>query len=163
MRLNRIYIAVSLPLACCFVALLAGCHLQPPWHLTASKKGETVQLCLSHESTCPQPEGVSPAGISVYRYDSTRDNELVWDAEPDDPETDGKISGVVTYGIPPKNWSNKIVPRALVCGKAYLVNPAAELFALKCDGSVVILDYPHLEEFFRENSPPEATKTPSSR
>jgi hypothetical protein len=129
--------------------------------LTASKKGDAVQLCLSHESTCPQPEGVSPAGISVYRYDSTHDNELVWDAEPNDPEIDSKISGVVTYGIPPRNWSNKMTPPPLVCGKAYLVNPAAELFALKCDGSVVVLDFPHLEDFFSQVTPSPATK-PSS-
>jgi len=50
------------------------------------------------------------------------DNELVWEAEPDNPITDERISGVITYGIPPKNWSNKIKPPALICGKAYLVN-----------------------------------------
>jgi hypothetical protein len=101
---------------------------------------------------------VSPAGISVYRYDSLHDNELVWDAEPDNPITNGNISGVVTYGIPPANWRNRITPPALVCGKAYLVNPPATLFAVKCDGSVVLLDFPDLEEFFRQEGPPELTK-----
>jgi len=106
---------------------------------------------------CPQPEGVSPSSISVYRYDSTYYNELVWDTEPEDPTTD-RISGVITYGIPPKNWSNKRVPPALICGKAYLVNPGAYFFALKCDGSVVVFDSQHLEEFFRPENPPEPTK-----
>ena len=135
-----------------FVLLLTGC-LQPfasDWHLTASKKDNTVELCLSNKLECPQPEGVSPAGISVYRYDSMHDNELVWEAEPDNPETDGRISGVVTYGIPPKNWTNKLAPPALICGKAYLVNPGANYFGLKCDGSVVVFDAQHLEYFFRQ-------------
>ena len=145
--------SVSLLLACCFVSL-TGCQLQPSWYLSASKQGEAVQLCLSNGSTCPQPEGVSPAGISVYRYDSVHDNQLVWDAEPDNPINDGKISGVITYGIPPEHWSNKLAPPALLCGKAYLVNPGASLFALKCDGSVVVLDFQHLEEFFSEKTPP---------
>jgi hypothetical protein len=78
------------------------------------------------------------------------DNELVWDAEPDNPITDEGTSGVITYGIPPNNWSNKIVPPTLICGKAYLVNPGALFFALKCDGSVVVFDFQHLEEFFRQ-------------
>jgi hypothetical protein len=139
--------------AIAFASLLTGC--QQIWHpapgnLTASKKGDTVELCLSNGSTCPQPGGVSPAGISVYRYDSTYDNHLVWDTEPDDPETAGTISGVITYGIPPRHWSNKIAPPALVCGKAYLVNPGANFFALKCDGSVVVFDFQHLEAFFRQ-------------
>jgi hypothetical protein len=105
---------VSVFLACCFVSLLTGCQQQQPWHLTASKRGDTVQLCLSNELTCPQPEGVSPAGISVYRYDSLHDNEIVWDTEPDSPITSGRISGLITYGIPPKDWSNKIDPPALI-------------------------------------------------
>src|SRR5262249_43525140 len=115
--MKRTCFAVSLFLVCCLVSLLAGCG-QPgqPWHLTANRNGDTVQICLSHELNCPQPEGVSPAGISVYRYDSTHDNELVWDAEPE-AEINDRISGVVTYGIPPKNWSNKIAPPALICGK----------------------------------------------
>lgn len=140
-------LTVSLFLASCS---LTGCQLQQPWHLTATKNGDTVQLCLSHELTCPQPEGVRPAGISVYRYDSLRDNEIVWDTEPDNPITGGIISGVITYGIPPQHWSNKRVAPALICGKAYLVNPGANLFALKCDGSVVVLDFQHLEYFFRQ-------------
>jgi len=148
----------SLFLPCCFVLLLTGCQLQPPWHLTASKNSDTVQLCLSNELECPQPDGVSPAGISVYRYDSTFDNELVWDAEPDNPLINGRISGVITYGTPPKNWSNKLAPPALICGKAYLVNPGAEYFALKCDGSVVVFNSQHLDEFFRQKKPPEPTK-----
>jgi hypothetical protein len=156
--MKNTYFAVSLFLPCCLVSLLTGCQ-QPPqlWHLTASKNSDTVQLCLSNESTCPQPEGVSPASLSVYRYDSTYDNELVWDTEPEEPVND-RISGVVTYGIPPKNWTNKIVPPALICGKAYLVNPGALFFALKCDGSVVVFDSQHLEEFFRQQDPPAPTK-----
>ena len=158
MQMTKTYFAVSLFLLCCIVSLLTGCG-QPgqPWHLTANRNGDTVQLCLSNELNCPQPEGVSPAGISVYRYDSTHDNELVWDAEPEEPVND-RISGVITYGIPPKNWTNKMVPPALICGKAYLVNPPATLFAVKCDGSVVLLDFPHLEEFFRQEGLPELTK-----
>jgi hypothetical protein len=142
--------------ACCLVSLLTGCQQgqQFPGHLTASKKDDTVQLCLSNELKCPQPEGVSPAGISVYRYDSTYDNELVWDAEPDNPMRIGRISGVITYGIPPENWRNKVVPSALICGKAYLVNPGANFFALKCDGSVVVFDSQHLEEFFGQQDHP---------
>jgi|SRR5215472_5583446 len=152
---------VSLFLACCFVSLLTSCQQQQPWHLTASKKGDTVQLCLSNELTCPQPEGVSPAGISVYRYDSLYDNEIVWDTEPDNPITGGTIRGVITYGIPPEHWSNKRVAPALICGKAYLVNPGANLFALKCDGSVVVLDFQHLEYFFRQQGPLQpTTKSP---
>jgi len=154
----NINFAGSLFLACCWLLLLTGCQGQQPLHLTASKKGDTVQLCFSTDVNCPQPEGVSPAGISVYRYDSMHDNELVWDAEPDNPETDGRISGVVTYGIPPKNWTNKLAPPALVCGKAYLVNPATSYFALKCDGSVVVFDSQHLEYFFRQGDPREPTK-----
>ena len=144
MQMKKTYFAVSLFLACCFLSLLIGSqqprHLtaskkgdtvqQQPRHLTASKKGDTVQLCLSSELKCPQPEGVSPAGISVYRYDSLYDNEIVWETEPENPITNDRISGVITYGIPPKNWSNKIVPPALICGKAYLVNPGANFFAL---------------------------------
>ena len=137
-------------LAGCFLCLLLGCQLQPPWRLTASKRADAVQLCLSHQLTCPQPGGVTPAGISVYRYDSVHDNQLVWDAQPDNPLTDGKISGGLTYGVPPKHWTNKLAPPALTCGKAYLVNPGANLFGLKCDGSIVPLDYQHLEEFFRQ-------------
>jgi hypothetical protein len=152
------YFAVSLFLACSLVSLLTGCQIQPSWHLTASKKGDTVQLCLSNDVNCPQTHEVSPAGISVYRYDSTHDNELVWDAEPDNPITDGRISGVITYGIPPSHWSNKIAPPALICGKAYLVNPGAYYFALKCDGSVVVFDSQHLAEFFSQESPSKPTK-----
>ena len=74
------------------------------------------------------------------------DNELVWDAEPENPITVGYISGMVTYGMPPKDWINKLAPPALVvCGKAYLVNPGAHYFALKCDGTVVVFDDPHLD------------------
>lgn len=94
------------------------------------------------------------SGISVYRYDSMYDNVLVWDAEPDNPITDGKISGVVTYGNPPRNWKNKLTPPALVCGKAYLVNPGAMYFGLKCDGTVVVFDPQHLENFFRNDPLP---------
>ena len=82
------------------------------------------------------------------------DNALVWEAEPDNPLTDGKISGVITYGIPPKNWRNKGTSPALVCGKAYLVNPGALYFALQCDGTVVVFDPQHLENFFRNDPLP---------
>ena len=157
MQMRNTCFTVSLFLACCFVSLSTGCQRQPPWHLNASKKGDTVQLCLSNELTCPQAEGVSPAGISVYRYDSLHDNEIVWETEPDNPITGGTISGVITYGIPPNHWSNKRVAPALICGKAYLVNPGANLFALKCDGSVVVLDFQHLEYFFRQEGPLEPT------
>ena len=43
------------------------------------------------------------------------------ETKPDNPITDGRISGVITYGIPPSHWSNKIAPPKLICGKAYLV------------------------------------------
>jgi hypothetical protein len=155
--MNNTCFAVSPLLACCFVSLLTGCS-QQPWHLTATKNGDAVQLCLSSELKCPQPEGVSPAGISVYRYDSTYDNELVWDAQPDNPETAQRINGIVTYGIPPEHWSNKLSPPALICGKAYLVNPAASFFALKCDGSVVVFDFQHLETFFRQEAENRSTR-----
>src|SRR6202023_4396171 len=79
--------------------------------------------------------------------------ELVWDAEPKNPITAGNISGVVTYGVAPKDWINKLTPPALICGKAYLVNPGAHYFALKCAGTIVVFDDPHLEEFFREKKP----------
>ena len=146
--------AVSLFLAFCFFSLLAGCQPQS-WYLNASKSGDTVQLCLSNELTCPQPGGVGPAGISVYRWDSMHDNELVWDAEPDNPETNGRISGLIAYGIPPTGWTNKTLPPALICGKAYQVVPGDKLFGLKCDGSLVVMDFPHLEYFFRNLNPPD--------
>jgi hypothetical protein len=145
---------VSLLPAFCFVLFLAGCQ-QQSWYLTASKSGDTVQLCLSNELTCPQSHGVGPAGISVYRWDSMHDNELVWDAEPDNPETNGRISGLITYGIPPKGWTNKTVPPALMCGKAYQVVPGDKLFGLRCDGSLVVMDFQHLEYFFRNLDPPD--------
>lgn len=146
--------AVSLFLSVCFASLLAGCRPQY-WYMTASKNGDAVQLCLSNELTCPQKNGVSPSGIAVYRWDSMRDNELVWDAEPDNPETNGRISGLITYGIPPTGWTNKTAPPALVCGKAYQVVPGDRLFGLKCDGSLVVMDFPHLEYFFRNLDPPD--------
>jgi hypothetical protein len=157
-QMKQTYFSISVFLACCIVSFLTGCQLQPSWYLNAHKEGDTVQLCLSNEGTCPQPDGVSPAGISVYRYDSMHDNELVWDADPDNPITHGRIDGIVTYGIPPKNWRNKLTPPALVCGKAYLVNPGALFFALKCDGTVVVFDSQHLEQFFRGDPVPEPTK-----
>ena len=152
--MNNTCFAVSLFLAFCFFSLLAGCQPQS-WYLNASKSGDTVQLCLSNELTCPQPGGVGPAGISVYRWDSMHDNELVWDAEPDNPETNGRISGLIAYGIPPTGWTNKTVPPALICGKAYQVVPGDKLFGLKCDGSLVVMDFPHLEYFFRNLNPPD--------
>jgi hypothetical protein len=60
--------------------------------------------------------------------------------------------------VAPKDWINKLTPPALICGKAYLVNPGAHYFALKCDGTVVVFDDPHLEEFFREKTPAEPEK-----
>ena len=157
--MSKTFFAISLFVTYGFLS--TGCQ-QQPWHLSASKKGDLVELCLSSGSKCPQPEGVSPSGISVYRYDSTYDNELIWDAEPDNPITDERINGVITYGIPPKNWSNKLKPPALICGKAYLVNPGANFFALKCDGSVVVFDFQHLEYFFRDNASPTPKKKSDS-
>jgi hypothetical protein len=148
MRTKSTRLAVSLFLAVFLASLLAGCRPQY-WHLAASKTHDTVPLCLSNESTCPQPGGISPNGISVYRWDNTHDNELVWEAEPNDSETSARISGLITYGVPPSGWSNKTAPPPLVCGKAYQVNPAADkLFGLKCDGSVVVTDFQHLDIFF---------------
>ena len=152
MRMKKGYFVISLFLVCC-VSFVTCCQ-QQFWHLNARKEGDTVQLCLSNESVCPQPDGISPSGISVYRYDSMHDNELVWDAEPENPITDGRISGIVTYGIAPKNWQNKRTPPALVCGKAYLVNPGAIYFGLKCDGTVTVFDAQHLEYFFRQDALP---------
>src|SRR5581483_9049981 len=86
------YIAVSLLLTCC-LALLTSCQ-SFSWHLAASKKGDTVELCLSNGDVCPQPGGVSPSSISVYRWDNMHDNELVWDAEPKNPIIAGNISGM---------------------------------------------------------------------
>jgi hypothetical protein len=63
--------------------------------------------------------------------------------------------------VPPKDWINKLAPPALICGKAYLVNPGAHYFALKCDGTVVVFDDPHLEEFFRDNAPDKIRSTGS--
>jgi len=154
MQAKNTSIAVSLLLTCCLALSLASCQ-SFSWHLAASKKGDTVELCLSNGDVCPQPGGVSPSSISVYRWDNMHDNELVWDAEPENPITAGNISGMVTYGVPPKDWINKLAPPALVCGKAYLVNPGAHYFALKCDGTVVVFDDPHLEEFFSGKMHPQ--------
>jgi hypothetical protein len=104
---------------------------------------------------CPQAGGVSPNGIAVYRWDSMHDNELVWEAEPDHSETNGRISGVITYGMPPPGWTNKRAPPALACGKAYHVVPGDKLFGLKYDGTLVVMDFPHLEYFFRNLEPPD--------
>lgn len=147
MQARNTSIAVFFLLTCYMAVALASCR-SSSWHLAASKKGGTVELCLSNGDECPQPGGVSLDSISVYRWDNMHDNELVWDAAPDSPIPTRKISGEVTYGVPPKDWSNKLVPPALVCGKAYLVNPGAHYFALQCDGTVVLFDDPHLEEFF---------------
>jgi hypothetical protein len=151
--------AISALPAFCLVSILSGCQLQPqPWHLQAHREGETVQLCLSQQPECPQPGGLSTDDISVYRYDNLHDNELVWDTSRETESTNDKFDGVVTYGVPPKNWTNKLTPPALVCGKAYLVNPATLYFALKCDGTVVVFDSPHLEEFFEQ----EASRRPAA-
>lgn len=50
--------------------------------------------------------------------------------------------------MPPNGWTNKLAPPALVCGKAYLFNPGSHYVALNCDGTLVLFDDPHLEEFF---------------
>ena len=160
MQAKSTYIAFSLLLTCCLALSLASCQ-NSSWHLAASKKGGTVELCLSNGDECPQAGGVSPSSISVYRWDNMHDNELVWDAEPKNPTTAGNISGVVTYGVPPKDWINKLTPPALICGKPYLVNPGAHYFALKCDGTVVVFSDPHLEEFFTEKTPVEPEKIKS--
>ena len=149
--------AASLFLVVCVASLLAGCRVQY-WYLSASKSGDTVQICLSNDSTtCSQPGGVSPSSITVYRWDNMHDNELVWDAEPND-EVSATIAGVVTYGIPPSGWTNKLTPPPLACGKAYQVNPSSDkLFGLKCgDGSLIVTDFQHLEYFFRNIDPPDA-------
>ena len=146
------HFAISGFLALCLASLLDGCQQREPVRLNARKEGNTVQLCLSHESACPQKDGISLSDISVYRYDSPGSNELVWDTSPESPIGNERIPGIVTYGIPPENWRNKITPPALVCGKAYLVNPPATFFALKCDGAVVLFDFQHLEEFFRQTA-----------
>ncbi len=161
MRDKNIYIACSLLLTCCLALSLAGCQ-SSSWRLAASKKGDVVELCLSNGDECPQAGGVSPSSISVYRWDNMHDNELVWDAEPKNPITAGNISGVVTYGVAPKDWINKLTPAAPICGKAYLVNPGAHYFALKCDGTVVAFDGPHLEEFFRASASAEPEKSESA-
>ncbi len=157
--MKNIAVAVSALPAFCFALILAGCQVQPnPWHLNARKEGNTIQLCLSKELTCPQESGISVDDISVYRYDSLGSNEIVWETSSDSPAAEEKISGVLTYGVPPKNWHNKLTPPAVVCGKAYLVNPGAIFFALKCDGTVVVFDSQHLEEFFRDAALAEPTK-----
>jgi len=161
MRAKNAYIAVSLLLTGCLALSLGSCQ-SFSWHLAASKKDGAVELCLSNGDECPQAGGVSPSSISVYRWDNMHDNELVWDAQPKNPMTAGNISGVVTFGVPPKDWINKLAPPALICGKAYLVNPGAHYFALKCGGAVVVFDSPHLEEFFRENTPAEPDKIKST-
>jgi hypothetical protein len=155
--MKSILLALSPLLACGLLLLGTGCQTQPEWHMTASKQGDTVRICLSNGPSCPDPAGVSPAGIGVYEYDNTHDNRLVWDSQPDDPETGGKISGLVTYGVAPPHWTNKLTPPPLVCGKAYLVTPGSTLFGLKCDGTVVPLDYPQLDGYFR-NLPPADIK-----
>jgi hypothetical protein len=164
MQTKRSYIASLLSLTCCLAISLAGCQ-NSSWYLSASKVGDTVELCLSNGNACPQTGGVSPSSISVYRWDNMHDNELVWDTDPKNPITANNISGVVTYGVAPKDWSNKLTPPALICGKAYLVNPGAHYFALKCDGTVVVFDDPHLEEFFRGNvrAEPETIKSKDSQ
>jgi hypothetical protein len=145
--------------AFCFVAFLSGCQVPKPLHLSAHKAGDTVRLCLSNERICPQQNGVGLSSISVYRYDSVRDNEIVWEAEPESI-TPERIDGVITYGIPPKNWRNKMTPPALVCGKAYLVNPGSNFFAIKCDGTVAVFDFQHLEEFFDQPGSPARSEKP---
>jgi hypothetical protein len=161
MQAKNTYIGFSLLATCGLALCLASCQ-SFSWHLAASKKGGTVELCLSNGDECPQAGGVSPSSISVYRWDNMHDNELVWDAEPKNPITTGDISGVFTYGVPPQDWINKLSPPAPICGKAYLVNPGAHYFGLKCDGTVVVFDDPHLEELFRGNPPAGPDKIEST-
>lgn len=93
----RAYVRATLGIgALCFLFFLIGCQQQPPWYLNARKAGETVELCLSHESACPQQNGISLDSISVYRYDSLKDNEPVWDALPQSEGSDERIDGVFT-------------------------------------------------------------------
>jgi hypothetical protein len=158
MQSKSTYIVFALLLTCCLAFSLTSCQ-NSSWHLAASKKGGTVEICLSNGDECPQAGGVSPSSISVYRWDNMHDNELVWDAEPKNPITAGSISGAVIYGVAPKDWINKLTPPALICGKAYLVNPGAHYFGLNCDGTVVVFDGPHLEEFFSRNPHPETRRT----
>jgi hypothetical protein len=154
--MKTLYFAIAV--SCCF---LNGCTLAMHWYLNARKDGDTVQLCLSNELMCPQPDGVSPSGIGVYRYDNVYNNVLVWDAWPDTPIAN-RISGIVTFGIPPKGWTNKTTPPPIVCGRAYLVTPGETFFALKCDGSVVTFDFQHLDEFFRQNPGLPLTTKPAN-
>ncbi len=163
MQAKSTYITFSLLLTCCLSLFLASCQ-NFSWHLAASiKRAATVELCLSNGDECPQAGGVSPSSISVYRWDNMHDNELVWDAEPKNPITAGNINGVFTYGVAPKDWINRLTPPAVICGKAYLVNPGAHYFGLKCDGTLVVFDDPHLEEFFRDKTPAEPKKIASER
>jgi len=134
-------------------SFLAGCQQPRQWHLTARKEGDTVQLCLSNKLECPQEGGIDLDDISVYRYDSVQSNQLIWETSTDSPIGNERLKGLVTYGVPPEKWRNKLTPPALVCGKAYLVNPPAQFFALKCDGSVVVFDFPQLAEFFTPSAP----------
>jgi hypothetical protein len=69
--------------------------------------------------------------------------------------THSQVPRCFGYGVPPKDWINKLAPPALVCGKAYLVNPGAHYFALKCDGTVVVFDDLHREEFFSGKMHPQ--------
>jgi hypothetical protein len=147
--------------AFCLALLLTGCKLQQPLHLNARKAGDAVELCLSNESVCPQQNGIGMDDISVYRYDSIGKNEIVWEAAAPESIASERIDGVIVYGIPPKNWHNKIGPPALVCGRAYLVNPGANFFALKCDGTVVVFDFQHLEEFFSQTAPTAQSRKPA--
>jgi hypothetical protein len=81
--------SLTIALICCAALSLASCQ-GSLWRVAATKKGGTVELCLSNGTECPQPGGVSPSSISVYRWDNTHDNELVWDAEPENPRA-GKV------------------------------------------------------------------------
>jgi len=58
MQAKSTYIAFSLLLTCCLALSLASCQ-NSSWHLAASKKGGTVDLCLSNGDECPPASGVS--------------------------------------------------------------------------------------------------------
>jgi hypothetical protein len=154
--MKNIVLAISALPAFCFVLFLAGCLQQPPWHLNARKVGDTVQLCLSNESTCPQENGISLGDISVVMIppQTTR----LFGTHRRKAQSSMRESVESLHSGSHQKTGAKITPPALVCGKAYLVNPGANFFALTCDGAVVVFDFQHLEEFFRQAALPVPMK-----
>jgi hypothetical protein len=153
MQTRTAYVAASLFVAVTLAMSLASCGDGGEWHLQAARINGNIELCLSNTPQCPQPGGVSPDSITVYRWDNMHDNVLVWDVEPTSPITPARIGGIITWGQPPERWQVHMIPAPVVCGKAYLVNPGAHYFGVNCDAtrSVVVFDAPKLEEFFRTN------------